>query len=221
MKDEKELRGINPRILLIGALLCIMLVAGFWFVRVQGADLTPERMRSMLTTLGIWGPMTLILALAFLLVIPLVPATLFQIGAGLAFGPLPALVYTMLADGLGASIGFWIARRWGSKLIQTRISEQQRSRLARLAQRVSWRSMLLLRLLPGPAYPLVSFAAGYSSMSYRAYLLSSLVGVFPSLALLTLAGDLVTRSPLLAFGIVAAFLGLLALAGRWLKWEQA
>ena len=60
-----------------------------------------------------------------------------------------------------------------------------------------------------------------SSISYRAYLLSSLVGVFPSLALLTLAGDLVTRSPLLAFGIVTAFLGMLALAGRWLKWEQS
>ena len=221
MKDEQKLKGINTRTFLIGTLLCIALAAGFWFVRAQGANLTPEGLRSMLMSLGIWGPITLILALAFLLVIPLVPATLFQIGAGLAFGPLPALVYTMIADGLGASIGFWIARRWGSQLIQTRISEQQRSRLSRLTQRVSWRSMLLLRLLPGPAYPLVSFAAGYSSISYRAYLLSSLVGVFPSLALLTLAGDLVTRSPLLAFGIVTAFLGMLALAGRWLKWEQS
>ncbi len=186
-------------------------------MRSQGASLTPESMRSILASLGIWGPVVLVLGLAFLLVIPVLPATLLQIGAGLAFGPIPGLVYTMIADGLGASIGFWIARRWGSDLIQSRISEQQRQSLATLTQRVTWRSMLILRLLPGPAYPLVSFAAGYSRISFRAYLLSSLVGVLPSLALLTLAGDLVTRSPVLAFGIVAAFLGGLALAGRWIN----
>lgn len=186
-------------------------------MRSQGASLTPESMRSILASLGIWGPVVLVLGLAFLLVIPVLPAALLQIGAGLAFGPIPGLVYTMIADGLGASIGFWIARRWGSDLIQSRISEQQRQSLATLTQRVTWRSMLILRLLPGPAYPLVSFAAGYSRISFRAYLLSSLVGVLPSLALLTLAGDLVTRSPVLAFGIVAAFLGGLALAGRWIN----
>ena len=186
-------------------------------MRSQGASLTPESMRSILASLGIWGPVVLVLGLAFLLVIPVLPATLLQIGGGLAFGPIPGLVYTMIADGLGASIGFWIARRWGSDLIQSRISEQQRQSLATLTQRVTWRSMLILRLLPGPAYPLVSFAAGYSRISFRAYLLSSLVGVLPSLALLTLAGDLVTRSPVLAFGIVAAFLGGLALAGRWIN----
>ena len=82
-------------------------------MRSQGASLTPESMRSILASLGIWGPVVLVLGLAFLLVIPVLPATLLQIGAGLAFGPIPGLVYTMIADGLGASIGFWIARRWG------------------------------------------------------------------------------------------------------------
>lgn len=214
----KRIRSvISLRSLLLGIVLLVAALVGLWYLRAQGANLTPERMREILDGLGVWGPLALILALAFLLVIPVLPATLLQIGAGLAFGPVPGLVYTMIADGLGASIGFWIARRWGSDLIQARISAQQRTTLARLAQRVTWRSMLLLRLLPGPAYPLVSFAAGYSSISFRSYLLSSLTGVLPSLALLTLAGDLVTSSPLLAFGIVAALLGGLALAGRLFK----
>ena len=43
--------------------------------------------RQQLHQLGAWGPLALILALAALLVIPVVPATLLQVGAGLAFGP--------------------------------------------------------------------------------------------------------------------------------------
>ena len=109
MKDEQKLKGINTRTFLIGTLLCIALAAGFWFVRAQGANLTPEGLRSMLMSLGIWGPITLILALAFLLVIPLVPATLFQIGAGLAFGPLPALVYTMICLLYTSTVVLWHA----------------------------------------------------------------------------------------------------------------
>jgi uncharacterized membrane protein YdjX (TVP38/TMEM64 family) len=60
---------------------------------------------------------------------------------------------------------------------------------------------------------LVSFAAGYSSLRYSRYILASLVGVFPGLVLLVLAGDLVERSPLLAFALIAAILlGLVVLS---------
>jgi uncharacterized membrane protein YdjX (TVP38/TMEM64 family) len=73
--------------------------------------------------------------------------------------------------------------------------------------------VLLLRLLPGPAYPLVSFAAGYARLSFPRYLAASSLGSSPSIAMLVLAGELATRAPLLALGLTVLAVGGFALAG--------
>lgn len=206
---------LRPRRLALLAAALTLAIVAFWLLRSYSAWLNPALVRELAVSLGPLGPLALIGALAILLVAPLAPAVVLQIGAGLAFGPLLGLVYALIADALGASIGFWIARRWGRSLIEPRLSPTTREQVERMAQRVTWRSLMVLRLLPGPAYPLVSFAAGYSRLRFRTYTLASLAGVLPSLALLAFAGDLVTSSPVLAFGLVALFVGGLALIGRW------
>jgi uncharacterized membrane protein YdjX (TVP38/TMEM64 family) len=206
---------LTPRRLMLLLVVTLLVGALIWLLRSYGSALSPSVIRTWLANLGPWGPAVLILGLGFVLVVPAIPATVLQIGAGLAFGPPLGLVYVLVADFLGATVGFWLARS-GRTLLESRISEGNRATLTRLSQRITWRSMLILRLLPGPAYPLVSFAAGYSQIGFLAYTLSSLLGVLPSLALLVLAGDLVTSSPFLAFGLVALLAGGLALAGRLL-----
>jgi uncharacterized membrane protein YdjX (TVP38/TMEM64 family) len=201
----------------MGALLVLVAGAAFWLFRTSGAWLNPMVIRDVALSLGLFGPLALIGALAFLLVAPVAPAAVLQIGAGLAFGPVAGFLCTLIADLIGASVGFWLARRWGRSVIDLRLSPAMRAQVERLAQRVTWRSIMLLRLLPGPAYPLVSFAAGYSRLHFGAYTLASLAGVAPALALLAFAGDLVTHSPLLAFGLVALLVGAMAIAGRWLS----
>lgn len=208
---------LSPRRLMTGVLLLLAAGAAFWLFRTSSALLSPVFIRDTALSLGLFGPLTLIGALAFLLVAPIAPAAVLQIGAGLAFGPVAGFLYALIADLIGASAGFWLARRWGRSLIEPRLSPAMREQVERLAQRVTWRSVLLLRLLPGPAYPLVSFAAGYSRLGFGAYTLASLAGVAPALALLACAGDLVTSSPLLAFGLVALLVGAMAIAGRWLS----
>ncbi len=201
---------------LIAVVLAILLAgAVFWLFHTSGELLNPAIIRTMVTTLGPFGPLALIGALALLLVAPVAPAAVLQIGAGLAFGPLFGFLYTLIADAIGASIGFWLARRWGRALLDPRLSPEMRTQVERLARRVTWHSVMLLRLLPGPAYPLVSFAAGYSQLGFSAYILASLAGVAPALALLAFAGDVVTHSPLLAFGLVALLVGSLVFVGRW------
>ncbi len=208
---------LSPRRLIAGVLLLIAAGAAFWLFRTSSTLLNPLVIRDMTLSLGPFGPLALIGALALLLVAPVAPAAVLQIGAGLAFGPVAGFLCTLIADMIGASAGFWLARRWGRSVVEPRLSPTVRGQIERLAQRVTWRTVLLLRLLPGPAYPLVSFAAGYSRLGFGAYTLASLAGVAPALAVLAFAGDLATRSPLLAFGMVALLVGALAIAGRWLS----
>ncbi|HMO57231.1 MAG TPA: VTT domain-containing protein [Roseiflexaceae bacterium] len=204
-----------PRLLLLLAM--ILLLAGLLAARAAGADINAATVRSLLQDIGPWGPPALIAAITMLLLVPALPASILQIAAGLAYGPLGGLCFALIADLLGASIGFLIARRWGRQAIVQRMTPDQHATFERLIQRMSWRSVMLLRLLPGPAYPIVSFAAGCSAISFRRYTLASLAGAAPSLALLAYAGDLVLAAPLLAFALVALLIVGLALVARLLK----
>lgn len=198
---------------LIAAGLLLLAIGALYIWRTMGAALSAATIRATLSQLGVLGPLALILALAGVLVLPVVPASILQVGAGLAFGPWFGLLYATLADILGASIGFWLGHN-GRSLLEARLSQENHARLVSLTRRMSWTTVVLLRVLPGPAYPLVSLAAGHSHLGYWRYISASLTGVLPFLVLLVLAGDLVESSPLISVGIIVLIVASLAIAGR-------
>src|SRR4051794_15393087 len=157
----------------IAIVVALLIVgAGLVAVRLMSGALRPQSVRDALTSLGAGtpleafpiAPIALITILAAILVVPIFPAIVFQVGSGLAFGPAWGLVYTLVADVLGASVGYLLAQRWGAQLLHRWLSPSTASAVERMAARLSWKGVILLRLLPGPAYPLVSFAAGLSGM---------------------------------------------------------
>jgi uncharacterized membrane protein YdjX (TVP38/TMEM64 family) len=208
---------LTPRTVIAATVLFVVLVAFLVLFKITNAAINPASIRATLAQFGAWAPLALIVALAVVLVVPIIPASVFQIGAGLVFGPWLGLLYVLVADFCGASIGFWLARAWGKSLLARYLSPATQTKLANLTERISWRGVILLRLLPGPAYPLVSLASGYSSLRFGTYTLASLLGVFPGLALLVLAGDVASSSPILAFVIVALLILSLIVASRLLN----
>jgi uncharacterized membrane protein YdjX (TVP38/TMEM64 family) len=186
------------------AVLAVVALAVLWWLR-SVIDLTPSGMRTLLAPLGGWGALIVVVGIAVILVVPVVPATVLQVGAGLVFGPWLGFGLTLLGDLIGALVGFAIARRWGHQVVRTRLSAAEQGAFDDLCVRITPTGMLLLRVLPGPAYTLVSFAAGCSSMPWWQYLLGSLLGVAPGLLVLTVAGDLSTSNPGLAVGIAVGF----------------
>lgn len=216
-----SLSSNRNRIILLGA-VALFLLGGLAVLRLAGAALRPEdirdTIRSLDSTAGVpVAPLVLIAILAAILVLPVLPALIFQVAGGLAFGPAWGLLYVLLADVLGAAIGFGLARRWGLPLLRRWLKPEHIASAERLAARLDWKGIILLRLLPGPAYPLVSFAAGLSPLKLGRYLLASFAGVLPSLALLVVAGDIATSSPWLGVALVLVLVGGLVLAGRIIK----
>jgi uncharacterized membrane protein YdjX (TVP38/TMEM64 family) len=190
---------------------CVLLGVLWWLRSV--IDLTPSGLRSLLVPLGWWGALCLVAGIAVILVVPVVPATVLQVGAGLVFGPWFGFALTLLGDLIGSLVGFFVARYWGEKFLRQRLSPAEQTALDDLTARITPTGMLLLRVLPGPAYTVVSFAAGCSRMRWWHYLIASLVGVAPGLLVLTVAGDLSTRDPLAAVGIAVGFvIGMAALS---------
>jgi uncharacterized membrane protein YdjX (TVP38/TMEM64 family) len=219
-----SLSSNRSRILLLAA-IALLLLGGLAFLRLAGPTMQPEDIRDTIRAVDSAtgmpvSPLVLILLLAGILVVPVLPAIIFQVASGLAFGPAWGLLYVLLADVLGAAIGFVLARRWGLPLLRRWLKPEHLASAERLAARLDWKGIILLRLLPGPAYPLVSFAAGLSPLSLRRYVLASFTGVLPSLALLVLAGDIATESPWLGVALVLVLIAGLVLAGRIFKSGQ-
>ena len=200
-------------------LLALVALGGLAVLRLAGASWNPEAVRDGLRRLEASAglpvaPAVLIALLVSVLIVPAIPASVLQIGSGLAFGPAWGLLYVLVADALGAALGFAFARRWGPRTLRRWLKPSTVRNVERLAARLDWKGVVLLRLLPGPAYPLVSFAAGLARLSPGRYLLASLLGALPSLALLVYAGDVATGSPLLAVALVVALVASLTLMGR-------
>jgi uncharacterized membrane protein YdjX (TVP38/TMEM64 family) len=191
------------RILILSGMAIICLVV--LIVARQYIELTPQGLRTFLAPFGWWGGLILVGLIIAVLVVPVIPATILQVGAGVVFGPWVGFGLTLLADGIGALVGFWLARYWGKAVIRTKLSVAEQVAFDDLCQRITPIQMVILRLLPGPAYTVVSFAAGCSEMVWWRYVSFSLLGVVPALAMLTLAGDLSTSNPWLAIGIGIVF----------------
>lgn len=197
-------------------LIALVSLALLWWLR-GVVDMTPTGIRTLLAPMGSWGALIIVVGIAGILVVPVVPATVLQVGAGLVFGPWLGFGLTLLGDGIGALVGFAIARRWGHQVVRGRLSTAEQHAFDDLCVRITPTGMLLLRVLPGPAYTLVSFAAGCSRMPWWQYLLGSLVGVIPSLLVLTVAGDLSTSNPGLAVGIAVGFVLLMVGVSRLVR----
>jgi uncharacterized membrane protein YdjX (TVP38/TMEM64 family) len=198
----------RPVLLAAGA---VALLAGF-FLAASQADVTA--VRDGVRALGVWGPPLLVLVLTAVLIVPLMPASLLQLAAGLAFGPLVGFCCTMLADLIGAALGWGIARAWGPAAIHAWWGDDTRRAVLRLTSQMRVSTIIVLRLLPGPAYPVVSFAAGYAPIGLGRFLAASLLGSAPSLALLAWAGDLASHAPWTALLVTVGTGAGLALAAR-------
>lgn len=189
---------LTPRRIVYLSIAALVVLAGLWWVR-QYIDLTPSGIRALIAPLGWWGAGVLSLLIASILVVPVLPATIAQVGAGLLYGPWWGFVVVMAGDVVGSLVGFAIARRWGRRNpLYNRLSDDEQAAFNQMCQHITPMRILLLRILPGPAYTMVSLAAGCSDIVWWRYLVASLLGVAPTLALLTLAGDLSTRQPWLA-----------------------
>jgi uncharacterized membrane protein YdjX (TVP38/TMEM64 family) len=191
------------RILMLGGLGLGMVV--LLLIARQYIELTPQGLRSLLLPFGWWGGVILVGFIAAVLVVPIIPATILQVGAGVIFGPWVGFGLTLVADGIGALIGFGMARRWGKAVIRTKLGVDEQVAFDALCQRITPMQIIVLRILPGPAYTVVSFAAGCSTMEWWRYVFFSVLGVVPALAMLTIAGDLSTSNPWLAAGVGVTF----------------
>lgn len=122
----------------------------------------------------------------FILAVLCLPITLFPIIGGVLFGFRVAFPLNLLACTAGAWLSFLIARFFGRDAVETLLKGKLRL-MDRMAAVEGLRTVLILRLLGIPPFIVANYALGLSAIRPRHYLIGTLLGISPWMALITFA----------------------------------
>jgi len=168
--------------------------------------------RSHLLTLGEdagpLAPLLVIGAMIVAVVIGPIPTVPISIAAGALLGPLPGMASAMAGGVLGAVASFWIARLAGRPLAE-RLLGGHINFCRDCGDRMLFWGVLVARLIPLVSFALISYAAGLTAMTTRAFALATAIGMLPMTFVYVTLGASVTRAP--AWMLPASALALLVL----------
>lgn len=169
-------------------LVILLVVLGILVWRKVPAEwLDPGWIEAFLHGMGGAAPFAYMLLRVAAIIVTVVPNAPLDIVAGVIFGPLWGTVYSLLGSEVGALVCFLLARGLGSEAIN-RILRRDVSFNNRIAQRHLAYVVLFARLEPVFSFALVSYGAGLTRMSLRAFALSTLVGMTPGTIILNYYG---------------------------------
>ncbi len=190
-----------------------------------GELLKPEHVSNQLRAAGPFGPILFMALMATAVVISPIPSLPLDLAAGATFGITLGTTYAVIGAEIGAIISFLIGRSLGrtalTKILRTDISFCERCSDRHLAVFV-----FLSRLLPIFSFDLVSYGAGLTNMSLRAFAIATLLGMIGPTFLLTYAGNQVASGEwvliVLGFAMVALLIFLPKLIIRYptARWVQ-
>jgi uncharacterized membrane protein YdjX (TVP38/TMEM64 family) len=147
-------------------------------IQTIGAD----NLRAMVENAGPLAPVLYIIVRAATFVIAPLSSGPLGFSAGILFGLWQGTVLTLLAEVIGGSINFWIARKLGRPVVARFVGRGGIGRVEQLYNQLGSPWMLVYaRLFLFAAYDFISYAAGMTRLKYRDYLLvTAIVGIVPT-----------------------------------------
>ncbi len=171
------------------AILVLMIAAfaGLYFTPAR-QYMTREHVRDGIDFMrALWyGPLVLILSYGLGCIFA-VPASLFIIAAGVVWGWKFGTLYAMCGGMLGASVSYVVGRFLGEGLLQ------KFGRTGRMVERqvasAGFKTMLIVRLIPGPPFAVWNYGAGVAGVRFSDYFFGTLLGTLPAHAIFAYSAD--------------------------------
>ncbi|WP_457031781.1 TVP38/TMEM64 family protein [Kitasatospora sp. P5_F3] len=140
-----------------------------------------------------------------------VPKPALNGAAGMVLGSAQGVPVAVAATTLGALLGFWLGRALGRDAVRPLLRGKVASALDRRLSEHGFRSMLLVRVIPGVPFQAANYAAAFSGVRVLPYTLATALGVAPGTAAYVIAGASAGHPGSPAFLISAALIVLMCL----------
>ena len=147
-----------------------------------------------------------------------VPKPLLNTAAGVLFGMRYGLLLAVLGTTLGALAAFALGRALGRDALRPLLRHRVLRAMDRQLSGHGFRSVLLMRLVPGVPFAVANYTAAISRMRTWPFTAATALGVIPNTAAYVTAGSYATSPDSPAFLLSLAAIGAMGLfgtAGTW------
>jgi uncharacterized membrane protein YdjX (TVP38/TMEM64 family) len=153
---------------------------------------------------GATGAIVFVLAYALATVLFL-PGSVLTLGAGFVYGVAVGAPLVWVAANLGAALAFLLGRTLARAWIAAKVAGNSRfAVIDRAVGQSGFRIVLLTRLSPVFPFNLLNYAFGLTRVSFRDYVLGSVLGMIPGTVMYVYFGSLITSLTELATGKATA-----------------
>ncbi len=199
--------------LLVGAALALALVAAYRLLEQTGAlaiILDGHALREFIMGLGMLGPLAIIALMVVAILVSPIPSAPIALAAGALYGHIWGTGYLALGAEIGALAAFGLARLVGRDALQRWLGSRLPN--ARLGSQNALMAIVFIsRLLPFISFDVVSYAAGFTTLTWWRFALATLAGILPASFLLAHFGEEMVSGELDRILYAVLALGLLTL----------
>lgn len=194
-KEEKK----SGKMLMFGAMGVLAVLVGCYFIFPgfqaginEAFDVITSkddvRIQNWINQFGALGPVALIVAMMLQMFMFVVPNILLFMIAIICYGPVWGGLICLTGVFASSSLGYFIGRRLGPRAIDRFVSQQAQDKICIFIERYGVKAIAITRL-SSFSNDALSFAAGILEMSYRKYILATLIGITPLITLLAIYGN--------------------------------
>lgn len=171
---------------IIAVVLVLAIIATYWLLHETGAMaiiLDGHALRQFVLGLGMAGPLAIIALMVLAILVSPIPSAPIALAAGALYGHTWGTGYIALGAELGALGAFGLARLLGRDMLQRWLGARlPRTRLG--SQGGLMAIVFVSRLLPFISFDVVSYAAGFTALTWWRFALATLAGILPASFLL-------------------------------------
>ncbi|HTF20045.1 MAG TPA: VTT domain-containing protein [Chryseolinea sp.] len=147
-----------------------------------------ERIRAWVKRFGILGPIVLILVMTFQIFLLFVPNLLLFIIAIVCYGPIWGTLISLIGVAASSSLGYFIGSKVGPRTIDRFVSQKTQDKMSFFVHRYGVKAIFIFRL-SSLSSDALGFVAGILEMNYKRFMLATLAGIVPVIALLAIYGE--------------------------------
>ena len=181
---------VNKRIKQIAIVVSLLLLVYIYKKYLSG--ISTEDLRVYIEGYGMFAPIAYILIFT-ILPIAFFPVPVLAIVAGLVFGMAKGTIYTLIGAWMNSAVMFIMAKVMAREVmlnfLKNKLPPNLWKAFIEADDKTSFFIIFVLRLIPAAPYNVINYGAGLSGISFKSYIIATMIGIFPGTLVFLNIGD--------------------------------
>jgi uncharacterized membrane protein YdjX (TVP38/TMEM64 family) len=147
----------------------------------------PKLIREWVSQFGAWGPVVLVLTMVFQMFLFFIPNILLILISILSYGPVWGGLVAWFGVVLASTVGYFIGNKLSPVIVHRLVSKKTQGKLREFIRDYGMKAIVVLRLSSFSNDGL-SLVAGLLNMSYRRYIIATILGITPLITIVAIFG---------------------------------